>query len=71
MVEHLTEKLFSRDRNAKGVLSESGTKEGEGDGQDDKVETSLKHRERRQILGRKITATRNAVKEKKEGTFLE
>ena len=67
----MTEKLFSRDRNAKGVLSESGTKEGEGDGQDDKVETSLKHRERRQILGRKITATRNAVKEKKEGTFLE
>ena len=67
----MTEKLFSRDRNAKAVLSESGTKEGEGDGQDDKVETRLKHRERRQILGRKITATRNAVKEKKEGIFLE
>ena len=67
----MTEKLFSRDRNARAVLSESGTKEGEGDGQDDKVETRLKHRERRQRPGRKIAATRNAVKETEEGTFLE
>ena len=63
MVEHLTSKPYGRDRDAKAVLSESCTKEGEGDDQDDKAEVRLKHRERGQILGRKIIAKRNGARE--------